>query len=140
MQWPARQEFDHQAGRKQNWGVGLMAVSAALFLWLGYLLLIPFSVYDYDDEIACEAPVFYDSESTSYSEGAGKLCSAERDWPELLGLGFLAVPPAVADAAMFTSGSARTRASAHVFRILAMQESEERARRAAGRPARGPGR
>ncbi|MFE9362376.1 hypothetical protein ACFYNN_06000 [Streptomyces sp. NPDC006978] len=131
MQWPARQEFDRWAGRQQSWGVGLMAVSAALFLWLGYLLLIPYSVHDYHDEIACEAPVFYDSESTSYSQGAGKLCSMERDWPELLGLGFLAVPPAVAGAALFTSGSARKRASAHVFRILEMQESEERAQQKA---------
>ncbi|MFD6274800.1 hypothetical protein ACFWFI_04355 [Streptomyces sp. NPDC060209] len=128
MQWTARQEFDRWAGRQQSWGVGLMAVSAALFLWLGYLLLMPFSVHDYQDEIACDAPVFYDSESTSYSQGAGKLCSAERDWPELLALGFLAVPPAIAGAALFTSGSARKRASAHVFRILEMQESEERAR------------
>jgi hypothetical protein len=85
----------------------------------------------YVDEIACEAPVFYDSESTSYSQGAGKLCSMERDWPELLGIGFLAVPPAVAGAALFTSGSARKRASSHVFRILEMQEAEERARRKA---------
>lgn len=128
MQWPARQEFDRWAGRQQSWGAGLMAVSAALFLWLGYLLLMPFSVHDYHDEIACEAPVFYDSESSAYGQGTGKLCSAERDWPELLGLGFLAVPPAVAGAALFTSGSARKRASAHVFRILEMQESEERAR------------
>ncbi|MFJ4837803.1 hypothetical protein [Streptomyces sp. NPDC088746] len=131
MQWPARQEFDRWAGRQQSWGAGLMALSAALFLWLGYLLLIPFTVHHFQDEISCEAPVFYDSESTSYSQGAGKLCSAERDWPELLGIGFLAVPPAVAGAALFTSGSARKRASSHVFRILEMQESEERARQKA---------
>ncbi|MFD6275038.1 hypothetical protein ACFWFI_05620 [Streptomyces sp. NPDC060209] len=128
MQWPARQEFDRWAGRQQSWGAGLMAVSAALFLWLGYLLLIPFTVQDYQDEIACEAPVFYNSESTSYSQGAGKLCSTERDWPELLAIGFLAVPPAIAGAALFTSGSARKRASAHVFRILELQEIEKRAR------------
>ncbi|MFI6084978.1 hypothetical protein ACIBBB_29110 [Streptomyces sp. NPDC051217] len=134
MQWPARQEFDHWAGRQQSPIVGLMAVSAALFLWLGYLLLIPFSVHYYHDEIACEAPVFYNSESTSYSQGAGKLCSAERDWPELLGLGFLSVPPAVAGAALFSSGSACKRASGHVFRILEMQESEERARQKMTRP------
>ncbi|MFC9606284.1 hypothetical protein ACFTTN_22835 [Streptomyces niveus] len=134
MQWPARQEFDRWAGRQQSWGVGLMTVSAALFLWLGYLLLIPFSTHHYHDEIACEAPVFYNSESTSYSQGAGKRCSAERDWPELLGLGFLAVPPAIAGAALFTSGSVRKRASAHVFRILEMQESEERARQKMTRP------
>ncbi|WP_432105014.1 hypothetical protein [Streptomyces sp. bgisy091] len=131
MQWPARQEFDRVAGRQQGWGAGLMVVSAALFLWLGYLLMIPFTVHDYQDEIACEAPVFHDSESTSYSQGAGKLCSAERDWPELLALGLLAVPPAVAGAALFTSGSARKRASSHVFRILEMQDSQERARQRA---------
>ncbi|WP_405614692.1 hypothetical protein [Streptomyces sp. NBC_01508] len=134
MQWPARQEFDRWAGRQQSWGAGLMAVSAALFLWLGYLLLIPFSVEYYSDEIACEAPVFYDSESTSYSQGAAKRCSAARDWPELLGLGFLAVPPGIAGAALFTSGSARTRTSAHVLRILEMRESEERARQKTTRP------
>lgn len=134
MQWPARQEFDRWAGRQQSWGAGLMAVSAALFLWLGYLLLVPFSVNSgIHDEIACDAPVFYDSTSTSYSQGTGQLCSSERDWPELLGLGFLAVPPAVAGAALFTSGSARKRASAHVFRILETQESEERAQQRARR-------
>lgn len=109
MQWPARQEFDRWAGRQQSWGAGLMTVSAALFFWLGYLLLIPFTVQEQwsTEEIACEAPVFYDSESTPYSQGAGKLCSMERDWPELVAIGFLAVPPAVAGAALFTSGSAR---------------------------------
>ncbi|MGW0788101.1 hypothetical protein ACWD04_07560 [Streptomyces sp. NPDC002911] len=131
MQWPARQEFDRWAGRQQSWGAGLMAVSAALFLWLGYLLLMPFSVHDHHDEIACDAPIFHDSESRTYSQGTGRLCAVERDWPELLGLGVLAVPPAVAGAALFTSGSARKRASAHVFRILEMQESDERARQKA---------
>ncbi|MFF2730317.1 hypothetical protein ACFVS9_20780 [Streptomyces sp. NPDC058008] len=128
MQWTARQEFDRWAGRQQGWGVGLMAVSAALFLWLGYLLLMPFTVHDYADEIACDAPVFYESESTPYSQGAGKLCSAARDWPELLAIGVLAVPPAIVGAALFTSGSSRKRASAHVFRVLEMQESEDRAK------------
>lgn len=113
-----------------------MAVSAALFLWLGYLLLTPFSVHHYRDEFECEVPVFYSSESTSYSQGAQKRCSAERDWPELLGLGILAVPPTIAGAALFTSGSARKRASAHVLLILEMQESEERARRKATRQER----
>lgn len=108
-----------------------MAVSAALFLWLAYLLLMPFSVQEYQDEIACDAPLFHNSDGTSYSEGALKPCSAERDWPDLLAIGFLAVPPAVAGAALYTSGSARKRASAHVFRILEMQESEERARQKA---------
>ncbi|MFE2021421.1 hypothetical protein ACFW9O_25580 [Streptomyces sp. NPDC059499] len=131
MQWTARQEFDRWAGRQQSWGVGLMTVSAALFLWLGYLLSMPFTVHDYQDEIACEAPLFYESESTSYSEGTPRLCSVERDWPDLLAIGFLAVPPAVAGAALFTSGSARKRSSAHVFRILEMQDSEDRARQKA---------
>ncbi|WP_406148553.1 hypothetical protein [Streptomyces sp. NBC_01012] len=131
MQWPVRQEFDRVAGRQQSWGAGLLVVSAALFLWLGYLLLIPFSVPHYNDEVACDAPVFYDSESSSYSQGAGDLCSAQRDWPELLGIGVLAVPPAVAGAALVTSGSARKRASAHVFRVLELQESQERAQQRA---------
>ncbi|MFC8228570.1 hypothetical protein [Streptomyces sp. NPDC057287] len=132
MQWTARQEFDRWAGRQQGWGLGLMAVAAALFLWLGYLLLMPFSVdSDSFGEIACDAPVFYDSEATPYSQSTPKLCVAERDWPELLALGALAVPPAVAGAALFVSGSARKRVSGHVFRILEMQDSEERARQKA---------
>lgn len=131
MQWTARQEFDRWAGLQQGWGAGLMAVSAALFLWLGYLLLVPFSVYEYRDEIACDAPLFPDRADSAYSTSTHKLCAAERDWPELLGVGFLAVPPAVAGAALFTGGSARKRASAHVFRILELQESEERARQKA---------
>ncbi|MFG2172494.1 hypothetical protein ACGFMO_14130 [Streptomyces niveus] len=134
MQWPARQEFERRAGRQQSWGVGLIAVSAALFLWLGYLLLIPFTVHHYQDEIECEAPVFYSSESTSYSEGEAGRCSAARDWPELLGIGVLAVPPAVVGAALVTGGSARRRASDHVFQILEMQGSEERARKKTTRP------
>ncbi|MBM7439383.1 hypothetical protein [Streptomyces sp. HB132] len=125
----ARQEFDRWAGRQQSWGAGLIAVSATLFLWLGYMLLVPFGVHDSRDEIACDAPVFHGSEGAAYSQGAERLCSAERDWPELLTIGLLAVPPAIVGAALFTSGSARKRASSHVFRILEMQESEERARR-----------
>ncbi|MFE7753416.1 hypothetical protein [Streptomyces sp. NPDC057428] len=128
MHWTVRQEFDRRAGRQQGWGAGLLAVAAALCLWLGYLLFMPFTVHDYQDEIACEAPVFYDDESTSYSRGTWKQCGAERDWPELLAIGLLAVPPAVAGAALFTNGSARKHATTHVFRVLEMQESEERAR------------
>ncbi|MFD6332520.1 hypothetical protein ACFWGI_23510 [Streptomyces niveus] len=134
MQWQARQEFERRAGRQQGWGVGLMVVAVALFLWLGYLLLIPFTVHHYQDEIECEAPVFYSSERTSYSEGEAGRCSAARDWPELVGVGVLAVPPAVVGAALFTGGSARRRASAHVFQILEMRDSEERARKKTTRP------
>ncbi|MFB8027449.1 hypothetical protein ACFQ6U_24030 [Streptomyces sp. NPDC056465] len=131
MQWTARQEFDRGAGRLQGWGLGLMVVSAVLFLWLGRLLLMPFTVESSFGEIDCDAPVFYTSESTPYSESTPTLCVARRDWPELLALGIFAVPPAVAGAALFTSGSTRKRASAHVFRILEMQDSEERARQRA---------
>lgn len=125
MQWAARQDFDRRAGRQQTWGSALLLLAAALLLWLGYLLLVPFTVNDYQREVSCESLVFYDGSTASYAQD----CLAEREWPELLALGALSVPPAVAGAALFTSGSTRKQASAHALRVIELQQSEERAKR-----------
>ncbi|EFE76729.1 hypothetical protein K7395_14080 [Streptomyces filamentosus] len=124
MHWAVRQEFDRRAGARVAWGVGLSAVAAGLLLWLGYLLLAPYTVASSPSrDLECESPLAHGRSHTSPS-----LCAGERDWPELVGILALSVPTAVAGAALVVSGTSRRRTSAHVFAILEMQASEVRAR------------
>ncbi|WP_103531572.1 hypothetical protein [Streptomyces sp. SM11] len=125
MHWAARQEFDRRAGARVAWGVGLSAVAAGLLLWLGYLLLAPYTVPSSSPtrDLECESPLEHGGSHTRPS-----LCAGEREWPELVGILALSVPTAVAGAALVVSGTSRRRTSAHVFEILEMQASEERTR------------
>ncbi|MFG3406155.1 hypothetical protein [Streptomyces sp. NPDC048142] len=124
MHWAVRQEFDRRAGARVAWGVGLSAVAAGLLLWLGYLLLAPYTVPSSSPtrSLECESPMEYGGSHTSPS-----LCAGERGWPELVGILALSVPTAVAGAALIVSGTSRRRTSAHVLEVLEMRASEERA-------------
>ncbi|MFC9249101.1 hypothetical protein ACFT7S_35240 [Streptomyces sp. NPDC057136] len=123
MHWAARADFDRRAGALMAWGVGLLLVATGLLAWLGYLLLAPFTMASYQHDVECEAPI-----SATYAPDEGSFCGSERDWPELLGILSLSVPPAVTGAALLVSGSTRRRTSTHVLQVLEMQASEERAR------------
>ncbi|MGW0855286.1 hypothetical protein [Streptomyces sp. NPDC002690] len=128
MYWETRQEFDRRASTRSAWGMGLVAVAAVLLVWLGWLLLVPFSVTSSvgDHEIDCGAPV-----SEVYSPSSKNVCADERQWPELIGVLGLSVPFAVTGAALWVSGNSRKRTAEHVLRLLELQESEGRTRREA---------
>ncbi|WP_299535229.1 hypothetical protein [uncultured Streptomyces sp.] len=123
MYWSVRQEFDRAAGRAVGWGIGLLAVSAVLLGWFGFLLLTPFTATEYQDEVECDAPV-----SDTYAGNTRSLCHGERDWPELVGILALAVPTTAAGTALWAVGSSRKRTTDHVLRLLELQESEQRDR------------
>ncbi|MGW1463424.1 hypothetical protein ACWCPT_03575 [Streptomyces sp. NPDC002308] len=128
MYWETRQDFDRRAATRSAWGMGLVAVAAVLLVWLGWLLLVPFSVASSvgDTEIDCGAPV-----SETYSPDSPNVCAQERQWPELVGVLGLSVPFAVTGAALWVSGNSRRRTTEHVLRLLELQETEERSGRRA---------
>ncbi|WP_327269259.1 hypothetical protein OG233_18235 [Streptomyces sp. NBC_01218] len=123
MYWEARTEFDRRASRLTAWGMALTALAALLLVWLGCLLTVPTSVESGSREVECDAPI-----SSVYSPGSRNVCADERQWPEFVGILGLAVPFGVTGAALWVSGSTRRRTTAHVLRLLEIQESEERSR------------
>ncbi|MFF9350995.1 hypothetical protein [Streptomyces sp. NPDC014734] len=122
MRWAARQTFDARAGKLTGWGLGLLAVATGLLIWVGYLLLAPYSVHHYGNTLECESPV------AGSSPNDRSRCGREREWPELMLILALSVPPAVAGTALVVSGHTRKQTSAHVFQVLEFMASEERAR------------
>ncbi|MFI1223025.1 MULTISPECIES: hypothetical protein [unclassified Streptomyces] len=123
MHWAARQEFDRRAGTRLVWGVCLSAVAAGLLLRLGWLLLVPYSVPSHIRDVECGSPL-----ENGGSHNSRSVCAGQREWPELVGLLALSVPTTAVGAALIVSGTSRRRISAHVFEVLEMQASEERAR------------
>ncbi|MFF3731700.1 hypothetical protein ACFYXM_15600 [Streptomyces sp. NPDC002476] len=123
MHWAARQHFDRRSGTLLGWGLGLLAVAAGLLIWLGYLLLAPYTVHSYSYDLECDSPV-----ADSHFRSSSPRCGSARDWPELMLILALSVPPAVAGTALCVSGSTRKQTSAHVFAVIEMQKSEERLR------------
>ncbi|MFI9625154.1 hypothetical protein [Streptomyces sp. NPDC052042] len=123
MQWPARQEFNNRSGGLIGWGLALLAVASGLLIWLGYLLLAPYTVdspYS-SGTMDCESPI-----ADPYFQKDRSPCGPERDWPGLMLILASSVPPAVAGTALCVTGSTRRQVSAHVFSIIEMQKVEER--------------
>ncbi|MBT2898582.1 MULTISPECIES: hypothetical protein [unclassified Streptomyces] len=123
MHWALRQEFERRAGARVAWGVGLSAVAAGLLLWLGWLLLVPYTVPSHIRDVECGSPL-----ENGGSHNSRSVCAGQREWPELVGILALSVPTTAAGAALIVSGTSRRRISAHVFEVLEAQASEERAR------------
>ncbi|MEU3216504.1 hypothetical protein ACF1BP_07385 [Streptomyces sp. NPDC014735] len=123
MHWAVRQDFDRRSGTLIGWGLGLLAVATGLLIWLGYLLLAPYTVHSRTGTLECDSPV-----ADSSFQNTSSRCGPERDWPELMLIFALSVPPAVAGTALCVSGSTRRQTTAHIFEVIEMQKSEERLR------------
>ncbi|MFD7258457.1 hypothetical protein [Streptomyces sp. NPDC059874] len=118
--------FRARAARKQAWGFGLLAAAAAVWLWIGAQLLLPFTPAD-DDDNKCESRVFYSDEdrrgrSLSYVEAEGEACDDERDTAVLLALLLLSLPFAVVGTVLYTSGSTEDRLSHHAAEVQRLTE------------------
>lgn len=123
MQWAARRHFESRSSTLRLCGAGLLAVAAGLLIWVGCLLLVPYTVNYGRGTLECESPV-----ASSSFQNDRSLCGQERDWPELMLLLALSVPTAVAGTALCVSGAMRNQISTHVFAVIEMQKSEERLR------------
>ncbi|WP_328667079.1 hypothetical protein OG905_08370 [Streptomyces sp. NBC_00322] len=115
-------EFRARAKRTRAWGLGLLSLAALLWVWFGVLLLMP---YDAGYQTDCEARLFTDRSTAN--EGAGEnRCTAERDWPELLGVLGLSAPVSVVGAVLFTSGSLSNRMAEHLAEVTRLTEAADR--------------
>ncbi|MGW3623109.1 hypothetical protein [Streptomyces sp. NPDC000880] len=117
-------QFRERAKRAQSWGFGLFSVAALLWVWFGVLLLTP---YDVGYKSGCEARLFTDRSTANEGAFSGSnTCTAERDWPELLGVLGLSVPVSVVGAVLYTSGSVSNRMSEHAAEIARLGEADRK--------------
>lgn len=125
-------DFRDRAGRIRTWGLVLLSLAGVLWVWVGVLLLTPYTADrkpddKYPDE--CESRLFTDWSTANEGKGHGDHCQQERDWPEVLGVLGLSVPVSVAGGALFTIGTVTRRMSAHA---QAMRELDKLADAAQG--------
>ncbi|MFD0266626.1 hypothetical protein ACFVGY_08520 [Streptomyces sp. NPDC127106] len=101
--------FRERADRKRTLGVFLLIAAGAIWLWLAYQLLAPFTVnYGSSRSIDCASPVFYDEgdgKRRSYAATEGERCATERDPADLLVLLTLSVPLAAAGTFHYARGT-----------------------------------
>ncbi|MGQ4484627.1 hypothetical protein LRE75_20235 [Streptomyces sp. 372A] len=108
MQWAERQHFNHRSSLMQGWGALLLLIACALWVRVGYLI--------------------WDSEDRMYCFRASSICKMDTTMPDQLTLLGISAPLAVAGTGLIVAGSVRRQTSAHVLRVIEMQQSEERAR------------
>lgn len=109
-------DFRDRAGRIRTWGLVLLSLAAVLWVWVGVLLLTPYTADrkpddKYPDE--CESRLLTEWGTANEGKGHGDYCQQERDWPEVLGVLGLSVPISVAGGSLFTIGTVTRRMSAH---------------------------
>ncbi|MFE2283816.1 hypothetical protein ACFXDJ_06555 [Streptomyces sp. NPDC059443] len=122
-------EFRVRGLREQGWGRGLMAVAALIWLWLGYLLVFPFSV----DQglnlkpVACESRAFHQDgkHAESYRADAGERCDAERDWGPITAGLLLSLPLAALGTGLYVSGKSTVRIATYAAEIVRLNATKE---------------
>jgi hypothetical protein len=119
-------EFRERAKRAQSWGFGLLSVAALLWVWFAVLLLMPYEIEGKYGDTECEARLFTDQSTANRGVRNGSKCTAERDWPELLGVIGLSVPVSVVGAALYTGGSVSNRMSEHAAEVARLNEAADR--------------
>ncbi|MFF3085946.1 hypothetical protein ACFVRB_13005 [Streptomyces nojiriensis] len=88
-------EFRARGRREQGWGRGLMAVAVLIWLWLGYLLVFPFSVDGHRGAVECKSRAFHETGylRESYLVDEGDTCDGARDWGPITAGLLLSLPP-----------------------------------------------
>ncbi|MEU2246962.1 hypothetical protein [Streptomyces sp. NPDC019224] len=108
MQWAERQRFNHGSSLMQGWGALFLLIACALWVRVGFLI--------------------GDSEDRMYCFRASSICEMDTTMPKQLTLLGISAPLSVAGTGLLVAGSVRRQTSAHVLRVIEMQQSEERAR------------
>ncbi|MGW8777161.1 hypothetical protein ACWGNM_03695 [Streptomyces sp. NPDC055796] len=122
-------EFRVRGLRQQGWGRGLMAVAVLIWLWLGYLLVFPFSADQgaHLKSVECESRAFHQNGrfAVSYRSDTGERCDAERDWGPITAGLLLSLPFAVLGTGMYVSGTSTLRTAAYAADIARLNATKE---------------
>ncbi|MBT2470567.1 hypothetical protein J7E97_22530 [Streptomyces sp. ISL-66] len=115
-------EFRVRGLRAQGWGRGLIAVAVLIWLWLGYLLLFPFTA-----EGECDSRVFHQNGPwpMSYHTDEGERCDAARDLGPMLAALLLSVPLAALGTGLYASGTSAVRTAAYAAEIARLNATKE---------------
>ncbi|WP_411138043.1 hypothetical protein [Streptomyces sp. C10] len=90
-----RSAFWQRAARRKRWGLLALVVATGLWVWLAYLLAVPYSV---DATQQCAALLFREpSPSTE--------CLQTRTWWQMLGLLGAALPTSVVGVGLYVAGA-----------------------------------
>ncbi|MER6198091.1 hypothetical protein ACFYNW_37975 [Streptomyces virginiae] len=119
-------EFRVRGLREQGWGRGLMAVAVLIWLWLGYLLVFPFSVDGHRGAVECKSRAFHETGylRESYLVDEGDTCDGARDWGPITAGLLLSLPFAIGGAGLFVSGTAAVRTAAYAADIARLNIDE----------------
>lgn len=122
-------EFRIRGVREQGWGRGLMAVAVLIWLWLGYLLVFPFSAEQgaNAEPQQCESRAFHQDGSfpVSYRADEGERCDAARDWGPITAGLLLSLPFAVLGTGLYVSGTSTLRTAAYAADIARLNATKE---------------
>ncbi len=123
-------EFRVRGLREQGWGRGLMATAALIWLWMGYLLLFPFSADQGENfkPVECESRAFHQDSrnfAVSYRADEGERCDAERDWGPILAALLLSLPLASIGTGLYVSGTSAIRTAAYAAEITRLNATRE---------------
>ncbi len=110
--------FDEHSAYLRKWGLLLLAVTGALWLWFAVLLFTPYSLDQTFGSADCESRFFTDREEANEMAAEGSGCVAERDWPELLAVLGASIPVALAGTALVTAGMTSIRMNRHLSEVV----------------------
>ncbi|MFJ3728384.1 hypothetical protein ACIPYQ_38260 [Streptomyces sp. NPDC090045] len=114
-------DFRERASRKQSLGVYLLMATGAIWIWVAYLLLVPFTLGDgtrgHSNGRECASRVFYDAgdsgDKRTYADREGERCAAERDLADSLAWLLISLPFATIGLFHYTAGTLRLQMAQH---------------------------
>ncbi|MFJ1565780.1 hypothetical protein ACIOG8_16380 [Streptomyces erythrochromogenes] len=124
-------DFRERASRKQSVGVFLLIATGAIWLWVGYLLLVPFALdggrSGSGNGRECASRVFYDpgesGRKRSYADLEGARCAAERDVADSVAWLLLSLPLAAVGLHYCTVGTVGLQIARHESEKTRLAES-----------------
>lgn len=130
-------DFRERATRKQSLGVCLLIATGGIWLWIAYLLLVPFTLgngsngsngHSHSHGRECASRVFYGAgesgDKRTYADLEGERCAAERDVADSLALLLVSLPFATIGLFHYAAGTANLQIAQHASERIRLAESE----------------
>ncbi|MFA7764705.1 hypothetical protein [Streptomyces sp. NRRL S-448] len=126
-------DFLERATHKQSLGVCLLIATGGIWLWIAYLLLVPFTLGNgtngHSNGRECASRVLYGAgesgDKRTYVDLEGEGCAAERDVADSLALLLVALPFATIGLFHYTAGTLSLQIAQHASERIRLAKSEE---------------